>query len=69
VLPLGEPTPGAMKMYGLSLPADADKYGPDQPVGLSMKLQMKGKNRPVQWAVKKWQTADPFLLRVPLKPL
>ena len=67
-LPMGEPSPGAMKMYGLSLPADAAKYGPEAGVELSMKLQMKGKRIPAQWAVKKWQTADAFLLKVPLKP-
>lgn len=37
-------------------------------VALSIKLQMKGKRIPAQWAVKKWQAADAFKLKVPLKP-
>jgi len=69
VLPMGEPTPGAMKIYGLPLLANADKCGADKMIGLSMNIQIKGKNYPVQWAVNKGQTTDPFILKVPLKKL
>lgn len=69
VLPMGEPTPGAMKIYTLPLISDADKFGADKMIGLSLKIQIKGKNYPVQWAVNKGQIADPFILKVPVKPL
>jgi len=69
VLPMGEPTPGAMKIYALPLLANADKFGADKMIGLSMNIQIKGKNYPVQWAVNKGQTTDPFILKVPLKKL
>ena len=69
LLPKGEPTPGALKMYALPLVGDAKKYGPDPTVHLSLEIQIKGKRLPVQWAVKNGEAADPFVLKVPLKTL
>jgi len=68
-LPIGEPTPGAMKIYALPLVAGADKPGAGKGIDLSMKIQIKEKMFPVQWAVKTGQTADPFVLKVPIKAL
>ena len=67
VLPIGEPTPGAMKIYTLSLIADTDKNSTDNWIELSLKIQIKGKKFPVQWAVKNGQTEDPFILKIHLK--
>jgi len=68
-LPIGEPTPGAMKIYALALVAGAHKQGSEQGADLSMKIQTKGKKYPVQWAVRTGQTAEPFVLNVPIKAL
>jgi hypothetical protein len=65
-LPTGEPTPGAMKIYALPLLVESGKQGADNGADLSMKIQIKGKKYPAQWAVRTGQTADPFVLKVPL---
>jgi hypothetical protein len=68
-LPTGDPTPGAMKMYALPLFAETDKPGADKAAGLSMSIQIKGKKFRAQWAVRTGQTADPFVLEVPIRAL
>jgi len=68
-LPIGEPTPGVMQLYALPLFAGADKQHADKGIDLSMKIQIKGKKSPVQWAVRTEQTEDPFVLNVPIKAL
>ncbi len=68
-LPMGEPAPGAMKLYGLPLFADANMYLQDTPIELILTLQMRGKIMPVRWAVPEWQAKDPFVLKVPFRKL
>jgi hypothetical protein len=58
-----------MKMYALPLFAEADKRGADKAAGLSMSIQIKGKKSRAQWAVRTGQTADPFVLKVPIRAL
>lgn len=68
VLPAGEPAPGLMKMYSVPLRNKIDSYGQDAKINFSMKIQMRGKILPVQWAVKTEAGLNNFNLEVPLKP-
>lgn len=68
VLPAGEPAPGALKMYAIPLKANLSSYGEDAKLQFSMKIQMKGKSMPVQWAVKKVGPESIFNLEVPVRP-
>ena len=68
VLPAGEPEPGRLQMYTIPLQKRIDSFGPDTKIELSMKIQMRGKTMPVQWAVRKdTQQQDNFNLAVPLR--
>jgi len=66
-LPLGEPAPGAMKIYTLPFHGDISDFESEKKVELTMKLQMKGKSAPVQWAVKNSLSDNNLSLKIPLK--
>jgi hypothetical protein len=66
-LPVGEPAPGKMKLYALPMLADSSDFESDKIAELTMKIQMKGKSAPVQWAVKDWQSVNKYVLKVPLR--
>ena len=66
VLPAGEPAPGAMKMYPVPLKNKIESYSKDAKVKFSMKIQMRGKSMPVQWAVKNSGKKDNLVIDVPL---
>ena len=68
-LPIGDPSPGKMKIVALPLFSSADKYTASNSIELSMRIKIKGKTKRVQWAVKKEQTTNSYLLKVPLKSL
>jgi hypothetical protein len=66
-LPAGEPAPGALKMYAIPLQKDPGSYGQNAIISFSMSIKMRGKSRPVQWAVKKEMPDRIFDLQVPLR--
>ncbi len=68
-LPVGEPSPGAMKIYALPFPNLTNPNDPEKQISLSMSIQIKGKSFPVQWAVNNDQTDDSFNLKIPVKRL
>ena len=68
-LPIGDPVPGAMKIYALPLLTGNQNNNSEKWFELSMQIQIKGKTKPVQWAIKNGQTTDPFVLKVQLKSL
>jgi len=65
VLPAGEPAPGRLYICSIPLERKFDSYGADAKIVFSMKIQMRGKTMPVQWAVKKKEESqDNFNLAV-----
>ncbi len=69
VLPVGEPAPGAMKIYPIEFPASALAAGSEKLIELTSSIQIKGKKSPVQWAVKNSMSEDRFTLKVPIKQI
>jgi hypothetical protein len=65
-LPAGRPFPGDRLLYRLPIPPAMHDRGSEVDVALSLSLRTRGKDHPVQWAVRQ-ADVDPFRVRMPLR--
>jgi len=65
-LPIGRPHVGDRALYTLAVPRSSWDLGSESSVELSLSIRIRGKESPVQWAVRQI-VSDPFCLRLPLR--
>lgn len=65
-LDAGRPHPGDRALHRLPIPVSMHDRGSEVDVALSLRLRMRGKERPVRWAVRQ-RDVDQFRVRMPLR--
>jgi len=62
----GQPVPGDRGLHRIEVPLEMHDRGSEVDVELSLSLRIRGKARPVRWAVAQ-RDVDPFRVRMPLR--